>query len=395
MKILKLMVGHQLWTEGPVISGEVKNTCTASTLLQRKGHDVIVISGPAIWQKRPSREANHNVIYTKSGISKGVVYYLTRATFMISAIKRQLINKEIDIIHCHSPIQVIAAKIALSMITNKSQVPVVITAHGSYLPEFQADLVTAKSLWQYLRIINSRAQAALDILAYKFADKVIVTSEFQKKEMMDSYNVPFKKMARIYNPCSVYFDQKTYAPKSNGYILFVGRFVRKKGLRFLVELFARISKDYNGRLEVVGGGMVDEQLMREVEADIDKFKLRGKVNIRYEISEIELAKVYRDCDVLLVPSEGYESIPTVVIEGVKAGVQVLATDNWGIPEILENDLNKAQEKHIVQWEQKLRNLLDPQIIKSDLRGGIKDDFRNDVIIKQHEELYRGLLENHG
>lgn len=395
MKILKLMVGHQLWSEGPVISGEVKNTCTASTLLQRKGHDVTIISGPAIWQNRPSKELKHNIIYTRSGISKGVVYYLTRAIFMISAIKRQLIKRKIDIIHCHSPIQVIAAKIAIFMTTNKRKVPVIITAHGTYLPEFKADLGKVKNLWQYMRIMNSKVQAILDTLAYKFADKVIVTSEFQKKEMLESYNVPLKNIKRIYNPCSVYFDHKKYDPRSNGYVLFVGRFVRKKGLRFLIDLFARISNDYNGSLEIVGGGMVDEQLMHEVEGDIEKFKLRGKVNIRYELSEIALAKLYRDCDVLLVPSEGYESIPTVIIEGVKAGVQVLATDGWGIPEILENDFNKAREKDIDQWEQKLRNLLDPHITKADLRSALKDDFKNDIIVKQHEDLYRGMLENHG
>ena len=394
MKILKLMVGHQLWSEGPVVSGEVKNTCTAATLLRRKGHDVIVISGPAIWQRRPSGEVKSNIIYTKPGISKGIVYYLTRAIFMISAIKKQVTIREIDIIHCHSPIQAIAAKIATAAI-NRNTVPVIITAHGSYLPELKADLVNAKNLWQHLRVINSKAQAIVDMFAYKLADKVIVTSEFQKKEMIESYKVPLKKITRIYNPCSVYFDKKIYPSQSNGYILFVGRFVRKKGLRFLIELFARISKDYTGKLEIVGGGMVDEKLMHEVEADIDRFKLRGKVTIKHELSEIALAKAYRDCDVLLIPSEGYESIPTVVIEGVKAGAQVLATDNWGIPEILKNDLNKASEKDLVQWEKKLRILLDPQVTKRDLRGDIHDDFKNDVIVKQHEELYRGLLESHG
>lgn len=388
MNILTVMVGHRPPKNGPTISGEIKNTCTLNTLLERSGHNVYIVSGPSIWDKEQGYSSNPKVTYTPKGIGRGVLYYFTRAIRMYGAIKKIICEKNIDVIHCHSPVQVLISKIAIQLSLNARDIQLVVTAHGSYFPELRADLKEKTTLYQFFRVINSQIQRFIDINSFRFADKIIVTSEFQKQEMFDDYNIPNDRIVRIYNPSAQYFERKIYSSRNGNYILFVGRFTRKKGLGFLISLFAELSNIYKGNLHIVGGGMVDKDLMEKVKADIKYFGIENRVFFFKEISEKGLAKMYRDCDVLLVPSEGYESIPTVVIEGVKAGAHVLATNSWGIPEVIHRPENLAAEKNISDWLTKFKAIIQDKDDDSILRGDLSPEFNNKKITKSYIELYK-------
>jgi len=388
MNILTVMVGHRPPKNGPTISGEIKNTCTLNTLLERSGHNVHIVSGPSIWDKEQGFSADPKVTYTPKGIGRGVLYYFTRAMRMYSAIKKIVCERNIDVVHCHSPVQVLISKIAIRISLDARDIPIVVTAHGSYLPELRADLNKKTTLYQFFRVINSRIQRIIDVNSFRFADKIIVTSEFQKREMFVDYNVPNDKIVRIYNPSAQYFERKTYESRNGNYILFVGRFARKKGLEFLISLFAELSDTYEGTLRIVGGGMIDKGLMEKVKADIKTFRLENRVFFLKEISEKALAKMYRDCDVLLVPSEGYESIPTVAIEGVKAGAHVLATNNWGIPEVIHRSENLAAEKDMSDWLVKLKAIIQRKDNDCVLRGGLSSEFNNEKITKSYIDLFK-------
>jgi glycosyltransferase involved in cell wall biosynthesis len=56
--------------------------------------------------------------------------------------------------------------------------------------------------------------------------------------------------------------------------------------------------------------------------------------IVHDLDETALFEVLAASDVGIVPSEGYESIPSVVLEMAATGLPVFATYRWGIPEVL-------------------------------------------------------------
>lgn len=73
------------------------------------------------------------------------------------------------------------------------------------------------------------------------------------------------------------------------------------------------------------------------------------------VPESDLASYYNAADLCVVPSLGYESIPTVIYEAMACGLPVLTQGAWGIPEVLNGDFlkeselkNKAFPKRIIQ-----------------------------------------------
>lgn len=346
MNILTLTVGFPDCLSGATISGEVKNAYTLVKLLERKGHQVFVVSAPTIWQRSVKSATNPRISNSPKGLWRGVVHYLSRVILMTPPVYRLLRDNRIDVIHCHSPIQFMAVWLARAALPQACNIGVFVTAHGTYLPEFQADIGAKIGMLSYLKKINSWVQYRLDRFAYGQFRKVIVTSEFQIQEMMDIYKIPEANLRVINNPAAVYFDRgyrhgkravpsKVKRESTRTEVLFVGRFVKKKGLFNLIKAIGILTKEgVEVRLSCVGGGMVDEYMMREIKRFIDLEVLSERIQFLGEVSELGLARLYRDSDCLVVPSIGYESIPTVVIEGIKCGITVFATGKWGIPEVL-------------------------------------------------------------
>ncbi len=108
--------------------------------------------------------------------------------------------------------------------------------------------------------------------------------------------------------------------------MYAGRLVYFKGIRHMMDAFARI-EDPNARLVICGGGEMTNFVEERAKQD-SRIEFRGKLNNQ------ELAEAYEAADVLLVPSEWPEPFGRVVIEGNLHGLPVIACEYGGIPEIV-------------------------------------------------------------
>jgi len=396
MNILTLAVGFPESLREATISGEVKNAYSLVKLLERKGHEVYVVSAPTIWQSNKKRILNPRLRITQKGIGSGIFRYLLRAILMTPDIYSLLRNNRIDVFHCHSPVQLLPIWFALLVFRPCRNIPIFVTAHGTYLPEFYADVREAKGFRNFLKKINSWLQYRLDRFLYKRFNKVIVTSSYQIKEMQDIYKIPQKKLCIINNPAAIYFDKQyrnsaqvtsrkiKYKP---GLIklLFVGRFVKKKGLFNLIKAVnILVEEDINVHLTCVGGGMIDLDMMSEINQFIQKNNLNKYISFKLEVSEITLARFYKDCDCLVVPSIGYESIPTVVIEGIKSGIKVFATGKWGVPEVLLDESLFLKENDIDDIVSKIKQYSTNRVLNRPTP--ISRLFGNEIV-NSHEKIY--------
>lgn len=102
--------------------------------------------------------------------------------------------------------------------------------------------------------------------------------------------------------------------------LFVGRLVYYKGCDILVHAFKRLS---NAELMIGGSGTMKEEL----KARIAEYQIAERVIWKEKLSDQELMKAYRDCDVLVLPSVARsEAFGLVQIEAMAYGKPVINTD---------------------------------------------------------------------
>lgn len=119
-------------------------------------------------------------------------------------------------------------------------------------------------------------------------------------------------------------------------VLFVGRMIPDKGADVLVSAVERLGRD-DVALTLVGSQNFDagarpspyERDLRERAA-----ALGDRVRMLPFTARAEVAELYRQADVVVVPSRWAEPFALTVMEGMASGVPVVASAAGGIPEVL-------------------------------------------------------------
>lgn len=119
-------------------------------------------------------------------------------------------------------------------------------------------------------------------------------------------------------------------PIPSGYPLrvgYLGRVERHKGVEVLLDALARCTRRASIELIVAGGG--SPKYLRQLQAKHAALAPRFLGHVAPE-------QLFRQVDVLVVPSLWQEPFGRVVIESYAHGVPVLAASSGGIPEIVED-----------------------------------------------------------
>jgi glycosyltransferase involved in cell wall biosynthesis len=118
-------------------------------------------------------------------------------------------------------------------------------------------------------------------------------------------------------------------------LVYAGQIVEHKGLMVLLEALARCRRPH--RLTVVGGGVWEyEERCRRLAAERG---LGGRVRFLGKRRHGEMAGLLAEAQALVAPSLWDEPFSLVVLEGLAAGLAVIASDAGGTPEAVEDGVN--------------------------------------------------------
>lgn len=168
----------------------------------------------------------------------------------------------------------------------------------------------------------------LEKVIYQASDKIILTSENDKKFVESKFDITSSKMQIVHN----YIDTKLFKPmivkKEENRICIVCRLEEQKNLFNLIKAISSSSV----RLVIIGEGSLKESL-----EDCSK---KQKVNVEFKgnITNQKLPEELNKSELFILPSF-YEGCPKVLLEAMSCGVPCIGTDVKGIREIIKHKEN--------------------------------------------------------
>lgn len=133
------------------------------------------------------------------------------------------------------------------------------------------------------------------------------------------------------------FQPAETCPERPFTIGYIGRLVPEKGVRVLLDAFARLAGGDTApplRLIMIGGGTIRAELM----AQADALHIADRVEWRDQVPSTAMPAQYHDIDVLVLPSltrpNWKEQFGRVLVEAMMSGVPVIGSDSGAIPDVI-------------------------------------------------------------
>jgi glycosyltransferase involved in cell wall biosynthesis len=148
------------------------------------------------------------------------------------------------------------------------------------------------------------------------------------RELLIKAGLPENKVTSIYNCIEDHYFEESLNDKAGSYILYVGRLVREKGLKYLLQAMALCPSVH---LKIVGDG----PLRAELEEIKNTLRLKN-VELMGFLSGKELMKVYKSCIATVLPCNWFETFGLTIAESFTLGKPVIASAIGAIPELVEH-----------------------------------------------------------
>lgn len=182
-------------------------------------------------------------------------------------------------------------------------------------------------------------------------------------------------------------------PHPRPYILAVGRLSREKGFDILLLAFTQVMEQgYGGDLIIAGASGSEERHILNL---IRLLQLEKRVILLTGLPREEVVALYHGCKFFVLPSR-VEPFGIVNLEAMAAGKAIVATNTYGVPEIVKDGYNGllVVPKDPDALAQGMIRLLDDP----DLRVRLGENgqqfvkqFSWDKIARQYLELYNEVL----
>ncbi|MEN3045620.1 MAG: glycosyltransferase family 4 protein [Candidatus Hydrothermales bacterium] len=314
-----------------------------------------------------------------------VPFYLFGGIWGVFKYRNFFRRVKIDVIHVHWPIPHIIFGYLFKVFLKK---PVVSTFHSAeiiFLKNITKNKLLGKIIFSFFRYFIRKSSF------------VTVNSSYTKS-LIKNFNFPEKFTKVIPFGVSLDFLELNLEEKSHvkeKKILFVGRLVERKGVRYLIEAFKIFCEKYSEyKLCIVGDGPLKEDLLRLTK----QLNLEEKVSFLGFVDKSVLLREYLTSSIFVLPaiidSKGdTEGLGVVLIESMYFGLPVIATSVGGIVDIVIDGYNGllVKERDVIGLALAMEKLasdsdLREKFIKNAREFVIKN-FSWEIIVDKFEKVY--------
>ena len=271
----------------------------------------------------------------------------------------------------------------LSNIASKYNVPTIITSHGT-------DII-GHNMWERFHKYSNEA--------IEKCSKVITISDSNKEDVLNAFPNAKNKVIQLRNGYDQnIFERREYNKKEvleqigieknyEKVVLFSGRLVEIKGVDVLLKSAKRYD-DGNTLTLIAGGGVLLEPLKEQAE----QLGLKDVVFLGNQTQE-NLCVLYNIADVLAVPSR-IEGFGLVAVEALACGTPVIATNQGGLPEFINERVGALVEvEDEVALEKEITKILSGErnFNKEELANYAKNNYAQNLVINKVIETYKSCL----
>lgn len=229
-------------------------------------------------------------------------------------------------------------------------------------------------------------------IAAKYADEVIVLSASTRQYFRDTYGREAVLIPNGITKPEVLQAElicEKWGLSKDGYVLFLGRIVPEKGLRYLIHAFRQVDTDK--KLVIAGGASDTDDFLNEL-----KRMASGDRRIVFTgfVQGRQLNELYSNAYLFTLPSD-LEGMPLSLLEAMSFGNCCIVSD---IPECTEVVQDKAivfQKSNVTDLTAKLQMACDePEVVddyKKRAATYLAGRFSWDEIVAQTLELYKGQM----
>lgn len=304
------------------------------------------------------------------GKSTNLIYDYIRAVYLVNYLN----NSEID--HIHSQF-----------------------AHGPTTIAYYLNMLTGKKFSFTCHAVDIFVQSNSKTLEEKINKAEFVAT-------ISNYNVGFienklinKNLVGKLNVVRCGINPQDYKPlekpKYNEVkkIFSVGRFVEKKGFKYLIDALKIISdKGINFQCNIVGDG----PLFNEINEKVQQLKLTKKINLIGQADSQKIKDYLSNSDMFVLPctkatNGDMDGIPVSLMESMAYKLPVVSTNISGIPELVIDGKNGliVEEKN----SEKLADAIEKLILNKDIRLKYGENGRKHIIDEFGLEVNIAKLSN--
>ncbi|CAD7780153.1 MAG: D-inositol-3-phosphate glycosyltransferase [Candidatus Methanoperedenaceae archaeon GB50] len=360
----------------PIKGGVEENIINISQELMKRGHEVTVVTSDI--PDRPKKEIIHGI-----KVMRTKPLFSIFKTPIMPNYKELLSTVDADIIHAHGTIPNVS-DVAI-FYAAKNNIPSVLTYHfdgnadsiiGSFFGEF------------YNRFINRKVVSKADKIiatSKSYAETSMVLNDFLGKIEIIPNGVDLNR----FNPeIEVGNIREKYNLPNGNIVLYVGRFVKYKGVEYLIRAMKYVE---HGTLVIAGKGKLERRLKQIVRDE----KLKNVKFLGY-VPDEDLPKLYRVSDVYVLPSiTRGENFGISALEAMACGIPVIASDLPGVNWLVRDYCGmKVKPKDVLGLSEKINELLSNDALRSEIGKNARknaEEYNWEDISKKVMDVYEEVL----
>ena len=286
------------------------------------GHEVVILAPASGVKGRLAEEHVYKMGRTTPVPINGSIARITLNPYLGRQVRSILQRERFDVIHLHEPL---LPGLSLTVL-RFSRTLNVGTFHAFAHPsKISTPYLAYASAYPFIRSYFRRLSGRI---AVSRASKSFISRYFHADYRIIPNGINLDRFDPGVVPLPQFMDGKQN-------ILFVGRFEKRKGAKFLLRAIPTIRERYpNTRFIFVGDGILRPGFQRFVER-------HGWHDVLFTgyVSDEELPRYFASTDIFCSPATGGESMGVVLLEALAAGKPVVASDIDGYATVINSGVD--------------------------------------------------------